>query len=532
MVLGDAQSQCMALFDKANKELDVQNYAKSLAYFSEANTIAEDNNLVYTKMSALFNLAVVYMKISDYRNAMEHYLEAYQIAVKNPHKKYKTLEIEILNNISVLYSDSRDFDKSKEYLYKAYQCALQLQDSARIGVCAINLVSYANKTGDLEEAEHYLNVIVTMFQSLTIDSSWLLFAKAVKMENLYLKKEYDNAEQLSLEILAQNTEILDNNAKAETLLYLSRIYQQKKKHPKALEAAKEAMSVCQKLSILFDINEHLANLYLELGEPYLAIQYLHSMMAVKDSLHKKTDLINVMIRQVQSDLTKMEKAYTESKIKQQKERTLFVVIMAFVVLSIVILVWIFRMRTVKSKQLKMIAELESEKQAKEKQLMEQQLKDQERLSLMEQQRLNNEIELKNRQLAAKILFQSNRDELMKEIFQVLTKIPGSQSKEPMLKSVIQKLRTEIKESAKDKNSFLVYFEQINTSFLSILKAKHPDLTADEIRLLSYIYLNLDAKEISKLFNITYEYYRKKKQRLSKKMNISTAEIYRYLASMS
>ena len=140
-----------------------------------------------------------------------------------------------------------------------------------------------------------------------------------------------------------------------------------------------------------------------------------------------------------------------------------------------------------------------------------------------------EIDAKNKQLASKILFQSNRNELIKDIIAMLMEIPN-QSEIPKLQSVIEKLKVQHRKRI-NWNSFLSYFEQINPDFLSALKERHPNLTANEIRLLSYIYLNFDIKEIAKLFNITPEYCRKKKYRLSQKMNVPTSEMYQYLVSV-
>ena len=550
MGYGNAETHCSTLLDKAKEQYDKQNYAKSLEYLTEAKTIAESNNLPKTQIHILHRMAVIYAKILDYEKAMEYYTEAYQIVIKNP-KEYKSEEMNILNNISQAYFINKDFDKAKEYIRKAYNSAIELQDSICAGRFATNLASIANQTGDLDEAEKYLNLAM-IFKSRSKNLASLLITKGVRMENLYLKKEYNKAEQLALEILNQSLEISDNEAKVETMLILSRIYQQKKDYQKAIKVAKDALKSSPQLPFRIDVHEQLSQLYLEIDSPYLAVQYIDSMMIAKDSLTKITDMTRVMINQMKFDLINSEKALAENKAKQKAERILLVFILSFVVLFVLILVWVFRVKTMKNKQLKVITELELEKQTQEKLLLKQekllleqekllleqeklllekQLKEREVLSLLEQQRLNNEIEAKNRQLTAKILFQSSRNELIKEIIHTLAKIPNhSEDPIPILKSVMQKLKEQVKESV-DSESLLIHFEKINPSFLSALKEKHPDLTANDIRLLSYMYLNLDTKEISKLFNITHEYCRKKKQQLSKKMKIPTTEMYCYLTSI-
>ena len=526
---GDVQSQCQVLFDKGNKEIAMQNYAKSLEYFMEANTIARTNNLLIYQMKALNSMARIYREILDYEKAMECHLEAYRLAIKDPEKRYVKEEIRILNNISGLYNINKEYDKAKEYVRKAFETAMQLQDSLLAGGSATNLASFANRTEDLDEAERYLNLAEIMLKNQNKDPLLLLIKKAVRMENLYLRKEYNKAEQLALEVLDECITLSHNEFKVETLLSLSRIYQKKKEYQKAIKMCKEALNSNPKLNISADICEQMSKVYLDMDAPHLAIPYLDSVIVIKDSLAKLTNMNNIMINQVKFDLINSEKALAESKAKREAERTLFIFIMLFIIFSILILVLVFRIKFARNKHQKLLTDLELEKQKNEKLFLEQQLKEQEVLSLREQQRLHDEIDAKNRQLAAKILFQSSRNELIKEIINTLTKIPN-QSEDLILKSAIRKLKEQINEST-DWNGFFIYFEQLNPNFLSALKEKHPDLTANEIRLLSYMYLDLDTKEISKLFNITPIYFRKKKQLLSQKMKVPTTEMYRYLTSI-
>ena len=169
-----------------------------------------------------------------------------------------------------------------------------------------------------------------------------------------------------------------------------------------------------------------------------------------------------------------------------------------------------------------IAELELIEEKHNQIVLKQQLKENE-------ERLSKEIEAKNRELATKVLFQSSRNELIEEIITHLSSILSSQWKDDMLGLTIQQLKRQLKES-NEWEGFLVYFEQINPEFLSALKRKHSDLTADEVRFLSYIYMGLSSKEIAQLSNITFAHYRKKKQRIATKMEIDTRILYHYLVN--
>src|SRR5690606_33387591 len=158
-----------------------------------------------------------------------------------------------------------------------------------------------------------------------------------------------------------------------------------------------------------------------------------------------------------------------------------------------------------------IAEMEMEKEKKYKTLIEQQFKEKEALTLLEQEKFKNEIEYKNRQLTAKALSLSTRNELIESIIDSLS-MHSDISKNSNLKKNISELKNQLKKDA-DWDDFFSHFEEVNHGFLKSLKEQHPELTSNDIRYISYVYMNLSTKEISSLLNITVEACRKRKERI-------------------
>jgi len=66
------------------------------------------------------------------------------------------------------------------------------------------------------------------------------------------------------------------------------------------------------------------------------------------------------------------------------------------------------------------------------------------------------------------------------------------------------------------------------SLLVFLKNSYPNLTINDIQLLTCIYLELDTPKIAHLLNISTEACRKKKQRLASKMKMQVSDIHDYL----
>ena len=80
--------------------------------------------------------------------------------------------------------------------------------------------------------------------------------------------------------------------------------------------------------------------------------------------------------------------------------------------------------------------------------------------------------------------------------------------------------------------FIKHFEEVNQGFLSDVKEKHPELNANDLRFISYVYMNLTTKEIAAILSITAGACRKRKERISKKMNLTdSSKLYDYLSTI-
>ena len=538
------------LLKLAEKESDNHNYAKSLEYLVEVKIYAKNNKLHTMHALSVNKMGLIYMDMLYYEKAMECYLEAYQIVLK---VLDKTNEMGILNNIAKLYFLSNDLDKATEYLDKAYKMAIETEDTAIMIFLLNNLVSLSNKKKDWVQTEYYLNLVMEKIKQFPQDPYIIVF-QLVKAEYLYLKKEYDSAAFLVLQALNQDTGKMRKDLQTEYLFLLSKIDYEKKNYSQAAVYAKEALQNCFDLLMSIEIYEHLSIISRATNSYALTWQYQDSIKMMKDSLIKRNSLSQILSGQIQFDLNNMEEKMAKNNAKQKRNQLVFVFILVF---ALAVFLSILYIHITKSRQLKRIAVLELEKEKKEKfileqyskeqeilalleqeranneikekMLLKQQLKEQEKLAMLEQRIYRNEIKMKNKQLVSKTLFQLNKNEMIGEIIHTLSLIP-KQSEVPELKPIIHKLKSQLKEPTAWK-SFLTYFEQINPDFLSNLKEKHPDLTAANIRLASYIYLDLDTKEIAKLLNITPEYCRKKKQRLAQNLGTPSAKIYSYLMGL-
>jgi preprotein translocase subunit YajC len=518
-ILANTRSYCEDIYKISIEEYRQGNYIKSLEYLQEIEQLAVQNNWKDMQTRALNNMGLVYMHILDYDLATKCYLDAYKIVMEIGDK---ITELSVLSNIAQLYFINNDIANATEYIDKAYKIAQSLDDTIRIGRIAINAAIIANETDQLAKANEYTEIAIKNLKNAPEHFQSLVKAKLEKVKTLYLQEEFDKAGEVALSLLNRIDEITFINGKSLVYLWLSRIYWKKNDIQQAILYANKSLDEKPALSTKTQVFEHLSILYRQSNLPLLALQYQDSLLIAKDSLAHINDVNKQENMQIRIELINSEKELAENKAKRKTERTIYI----FIIIIAFILIWMLRLQSMRNKQRKSL-ELEIEKN--EKLMLQQKLEAQQAIALLEKEKLNNEINEKNRQLAAKVLLQSNKNELVVEIVDKLSNV-SKKTNNSDLDLIIQQLRMQSKETS-EWDGFLTYFEQINPTFLSLLKEKHPNLSSGDIRLLSYIYINLDTKEIATLLNVTAEHCRKKKQRLAKKMDITTSDIYTYLVNL-
>jgi DNA-binding CsgD family transcriptional regulator len=143
-----------------------------------------------------------------------------------------------------------------------------------------------------------------------------------------------------------------------------------------------------------------------------------------------------------------------------------------------------------------------------------------RLAELELTRLNNErlredIEAKNREAALSTMNLVKKNELLQRIRQDL--LEGS-SVEKNVRRVIDTIDRNLDE-AETWSLFRDAFENADRDFFKKIKLRHPELTPNDLKVCAYLRLNLSTKEIASLLNISPRSVEVKRYRLRKRMGL-------------
>jgi len=145
------------------------------------------------------------------------------------------------------------------------------------------------------------------------------------------------------------------------------------------------------------------------------------------------------------------------------------------------------------------------------------LETEQELMRIKNQQLEQDYEIKNRELAASTMSLIKKNELLAMIKDDL-KNSTENSQNRNIKSVITSINKNINEED-TWNVFAEAFNNADNNFLKNIKQIHPSLTPNDLRLCAYLRLNLSSKEIAPLLNISVRSVEIKRYRLRKKMDL-------------
>lgn len=520
---------CDSLIQNGIDAMWKKDHVKSLELLTEARNLAEKNRWYKQLFLATNNIGANYYTILDYGEALNYYLESYTIAVKNLEPKYEMI---VLNNIAILYSKEKNYEKANEYFQKAYDIAVENKDAVKIGLYAMNLGNVANETGNLKKARIYFN---ESLPNLASQPPLLILTKIAIAENDLLQGNSKQARLSAEEILKTTKDLEYNDIGISLLMILAKSHLEENNLDLAKNYTNKILKKNPNLESKIAVFKLLSDIYYAEKSYDLALMTKDSIIETEGKLNeiKNGKVFENSRVKFEIENYKKEIALRESKIDD--ERQMFYCVIGIIFIIVLFIILTLRNLSIKHKQKKLIAErnehivtLELEKEKSDNLLLEKMFNEKETSALLEQERLKNEIEIKNRKLSAKALYLSGRNELIEETLQTLSKLPEI-SKDAALVEHIKTLKNHLK-TEDEWDSFITHFEEVNQHFINDLKTKHPKLNANDIRFISYIYMNLSTKEISSMLNITPDACRKRKERIATRMELPhDINLYDYLS---
>lgn len=476
-------------------------YQKAALAYSEAKRLFLESRDTLSAAKASNNMVRPLMYQGKYEAGLNAALESLRINERlNPEK---TLLIGNYMAVGNIQSTLEKYDLSLEYYKKAEAIALEEDNPLRLAQVRHNLGENMKWLKRYEEAVPYFLTNIAFYKKSknefklanTFNSLGTVYFEmdSISKSKPYFEKSYTISKKLG-----------SNEGMAYNARNLGRISMSESNPEKALEyyliGLNNSVSSNSK-SIMVADYRNVSSAYLALKDYKNAYENIEKHHQLQDSLYKKetVDKLNELEIQYQTEkkeaaiiLQKEEIKTLSAQSKNDKlTKTLYGIGMVSFIIIAGLLYFGFKQRIKKNKI------------AREKQ----------------EAIFKQEIAFKKKELASQTLHLVQKNTFIQELKENLEKIKESPE---LFKVEFRRLVLLLKkENAEDKDweVFKSYFSEVHNNFDHKIKSIAKDISEKEIRLASFLRMNLTTKEIASMLNVLPDSVLKSKYRLKKKLGL-------------
>lgn len=496
--------------------------AEAMKLFMKAKELSIKAKDTKDECLSTYNIGACYFMISENGEALKNYYEAYKISKNNKLGWYT--ESLILNGIAGVYFEEENYKKARELAYQCYALSKNQSNKSLTYTYTIDMALISNKEKKFDEAIKYIKE-AQVYEADTNNRS--AKSLAIEAETMFLQGKYDNVISIAQKQL--DNKYSEKNDISIVLIYLINIYTSRNELDKAFNCVNLAKDITglKNKPYLF---ESIAKLYKTKGDYKHAVQYMDSLVVYNDSINNAKNRQLTENSKIKIEVMKFKADMDQQLSRMQQRHYILILIICILVLLAAIAVIITRNLHIKNRNRQKMIELQLEKEQHEKMLAEEKAKSVELEAHYRQEIMKQSLEQKQKELSITNMFTSSRNKLIEDLLKYLTDIKEVQNI-AAVKTLVSHLRQLLKTS-NEQDNFIINFESANPDFIQKLKNMHPDLSASDIRFLSYVRMNMSTKDIASLTNINPESCKRRKIRISKKLGIeSSSELYNYIINI-
>lgn len=356
---------------------------------------------------------------------------------------------------------------------------------------------------EIDSAEFYFNKSVKLARE--INTPYIEMQALNSFGEFLLKiKDYERSKDIFSQSQIITNQLKDDFSQSRINLALGKIYYSEKNYNQALIKISDALKLKQQIGLLpgtIEANKYLSKIYKAKGDFKNALLYHEDYKALGDSLYstEKAIKFDELLTKFDTEKKVAEIALQNEEIKtlnaqaenDKLTKTVYGIGMFSFIAIAGLLYFGFKQRIKKNT-------IEREKQ---------------------EEIYKQEIEFKKKELASQTLHLVQKSSFIQELKENLEKIKQSPE---LFKVEFRRLVMLLKkESAEDKDwaVFKSYFSEVHNNFDHKIKAISEDITEKEIRLASFLRMNLSTKEIASMLNVLPDSVLKSKYRLKKKLQL-------------
>ncbi len=459
---------------------DDENYHPALVHLTNALDLAEKMKRESSLASINNDLGLVYRNVGDPEKAIVHYINANDI-----NKKFKKERNEASVNINIAncYTDLGKHSEAMDYLHKALDLFYKAGDTVSVNKTYVNLgASYMNKKLYPRAFDYFMHARLYCEHSKNFKDLGMIY---LNLGGYFLA--------------------IDSLKQAEDYFRQSLpVFFQYGYNRERIEAYKGLAEV-QKKEKNWEEAYHYYECSVQLQDSILNFQTIKKLSDCQWEFESRKQEL------------KAELLSNKFEIKRQ-QNIILLILFGAALIFIIMLFFIIYLSKKKAKEKIMVQQLKNQQ-------LEETISMDEKFREMEKRHHSTEIEAKNKELTTLSIQLLAKNNLLLAIDDWATKAFEEQKMEKINYKKLQNFLADNLNMDKDWGQFKDMFEKVHQSFFSNLKKQCPELTENEMRICAYLRINLQNKEIAKIFNVspatvlTNRYHIRKKLNLDRKTSL-------------
>lgn len=262
---------------RLSREYQYADYVKSKSFAEQALKIAEEKDLVKSKILAYENIGTVYSASGDYTTALKYD----NMALENSMSVKDSVKLAVdYNNIGNDYYDLGEFDEAYFYFKQSFRMANLVNDSLRMTVALHNVGKVFKELGQYGQALEHLRLSKRMSEEID-DYVGIAYSYDALGDLQIKKRQYDSALSLLRNSLQITRQYREHVLEPRTLIRIAGLYTRKNNVAGALAVYDSAYRLHRKTNNRFG----LAEVELGRGMAYMKEQsYDEALDAINESL--------------------------------------------------------------------------------------------------------------------------------------------------------------------------------------------------------------------------------------------------------
>ncbi|WP_204346164.1 tetratricopeptide repeat protein [Psychroserpens algicola] len=434
-------------------------YNLGLDYGIKSARIAEKYDNQLELHQTYLTLASIYQSMNDTINAIDYYDKTAQFFKAN---NYKRQYISMLILKSELYNTTNTLEKAVALVDEGIELSKALEDYSRLGNCyGVKSKLYLTK-GDTEKAMKYNDKSLEI--NIKIDDKYSICSDYKDKATIYLKrKDYNNAIRYGTIALDAARDMNLVEIEMNTQLNLSKSYEGMNNHNAALTAYKG---------------------YQERNKEFYDSKKSKQMEELKIVYETEKKEKELALQDAEIEVLRQQEV-----ISKNRQRLLGIGSLLLVMFGGA-LIYGLRQKMKRNK--------------------------------VEREKLDVALEFKEKELTTHALHLAHKNEVLLDLKSQLKDLKSNSDNSKSYQKVINTINLDINN---DQNweQFRAYFEDVHKDFNAKVMKNYPEVSANDLRLMSLLKMNLSSKEIANILNISAEGVKKARYRLRKKLNLSTED---------